>query len=777
MSEKKTSAIPLSTSRPPPSMLAQFFGVGETEEVRKESAIARTGPGRASNGQRAQSRGPAKAKKAGKGKVWPQTTKAADSCKTDKLMVSTSDYSRLLATGKPLSLKEFSKRKSVRDLPCLVKVVAGGHLRLCEVCDHDFGQEQMVVVLEKKSMRVVTCKDHMDGSSYAVPLHTTFFHLVPYWMDAERIHPNSFGRITANELLQSKALPLVFAVSVEFEVGEHHSKKTVPIGTLLFPNQKKRSKDWRQGVLRTKSESGEMVLITPDCNGRFSILACDVRLSLQQAITHLKPPFTMQTFSDCDTLYVDVVTVTVERVHKEEVLIGMMKTTEGATRDDAAAYSRMVELPVSLTLTVVTMVPKQQEMLYQVYDFVLAKYCGGMRQTAKLSSSPAGRVAVASRPVHLGSPGKLTAQSSPSTPVLPSTTLQLSVATPNRNKHRQFLANQQMASPHPTVGGIEDDQPPYDYDVIDYYEPMPTPASQQMASPHPTVGGIEDDQPPNDYDVIDYYEPMPTPASQQMASPHPTVGGIDDDQPPYDYARIDYYEAMPAPANQQLASPCPTAGGIEDDQPPNDYDVIDYYEPMPTPASQQMASPHPTLGGIDDDQPPYDYARIDYYEAMPTPANQQMAPPRPTSGGIEDDQTPNDDADKDYYEAMLTPANQQMAPPRPTAGGIEDDQTPNDDADKDYYEAMPTPANQQMAPPHSTVGGIEDDQLQQEDTLDHIYDIAHSDCYNNVLCRPVKSHSMCADDGLIMAPNPAYIEVSMATAYNMKATHLYISGP
>ena len=382
-------------------MLPQFFRVGGTAEVRKDSAIARTGPG-ASNGQCAESRGPTKAKRSarGKGKVWPQTTKATDSCKTGKLTVSTSDYSRLVATGKPLSLKEFSKRKSVRDLPCLVKVVAGTHLRLCEVCD--FGQEQMVVVLEKKSMRVVTCKDHMDGSSYDVPLHTTFFHLVPYWMDAERIHPNSFGRITANELLQSKALPLVFAVSVEFEVGEHHSKKTVPVGTLLFPKEKKRSKDRRQTVLRTKSESGEMVLITPDCNGRFSILACDVKLSLQQAITHLKVPFTMQTFSDCDTLYVDVVTVTVERVHKEEVLIVMMKTAEGTPHDDAA-YSRMVELPVSLDLTVVTMMPNQQEMLYQNYDLALAKYCGGMCQTAKLSSSPADRVAVASSPVHLTS--------------------------------------------------------------------------------------------------------------------------------------------------------------------------------------------------------------------------------------------------------------------------------------------------------------------------------------------------------------------------------------
>ena len=585
-------------------MLVQFFRVGGTAEVRKESAITGRGPG-ASNGQRAESRGPTKAKRDGKGKVWSQITKATDSCKTDKLTVSTSDYSRLVATGKPLSLKEFSKRKSVRDLPCLVKVVTGGHLRLCEVCD--FGQEQMVVVLEKKSMRVVTCKDHMDGSSYDVPLHTTFFHLVPYWMDAERIHPNSFGRITANELLQSKALPLVFAVSVEFEVSEHHSKKTVPVGTLLFPKEKKRSKDRRQGVLRTKSESGEMVLITPDCNGRFSILACDVKLSLQQAITHLKVPFTMQTFSDCDTLYVDVVTVTVERVHKEEVLIGMMKTAEGSTCDDAAAYSRMVELPVSLDLTVVTMMPNQQEMLYQNYDLALAKYCGGMCQTAKLSSSPADRVAVASSPVHLTSPGKLAVQSTPSTPVLPSTTLQLSVATPNRNEHRHFLASQQLAPPHPTVGEIEDEQPP-DAD-IDSYEAMPTPANQEMAS-HSKVK-----------------------AWTSFRSEQPPFA----DNPLF-MKKEDFVQRM----GKEV--------GI-------------------------MKAP---------ESPPLDVARVSCTVEIPLSLSLPVVP-------------------------------------------------------------------------------------KQENIPDHIYDIAHSDHYNKVLCQPVKSHNMCVDDGVVMTPNPAYIDISMATTYNMKA--------
>ena len=83
----------------------------------------------------------------------------------------------------------------------------------------------MFVILEKKSMRVTTCQDHKGGSSYAVPLNTTAFHLVPFCLDDEGIRPQSFGKITANELLQSKVFPPVIAVSEEFEVNEHHSKK------------------------------------------------------------------------------------------------------------------------------------------------------------------------------------------------------------------------------------------------------------------------------------------------------------------------------------------------------------------------------------------------------------------------------------------------------------------------------------------------------------------------------------------------------------------------
>ena len=357
MLSQKTSAIP---STPPPRPRPSVGGRTQG------SAFTRT----ANDGLCVESRGLTNAKKDGRGKAWSQSTnKQVDSFTQDVLRsVSTSDF-ELLATGKPLSLKEFSKGKSVRDLPCLVKVVAGGHRSLCDL--YSFGQEHLFVVLEKKSMRVVTCKSHMDGSSYAVPLHTSIFHLVPYWMDTEGSRPRSFGRITANELLLSKVLPPVIAVVGEFEVNEHHSKKTVPVGTLLFPKEKELLEDQRQWVLHAKSNCG-MVQITPDCNGRFSILARDVRLSLQQALDHLKPPFTMRTVSDCDTLYVNVVTV--ENVHKEDVFIGVMKSTDGTSLDDIAAFSRIVEMPISFNLTVVTMVPKQKEILGQIYEFVLSEY-------------------------------------------------------------------------------------------------------------------------------------------------------------------------------------------------------------------------------------------------------------------------------------------------------------------------------------------------------------------------------------------------------------------
>ena len=374
-----------------------------------------------------------------------------------------------------MSLKDFSKGKNARDLPCLVKVV-DGHRSLCEF--YSFGLEQMFVVLEKKNMLVVTCKDHKGGSSYAIPINTTSFHLVPFWMDAKGIRPNSFGKITANELLQSKALPPVIAVSEQFECGEH-SKTTMPVGTLLFLNeQKKQVKGWQQGVLHAKSESGEMVQITPDCNGRFSILANDVRLSLKHALDHLKPPFTMRTISDSDTLSVNVFTV--ERVHKEDVLIGMMKATEGTSLDDAASFSRMVEVPVSLNLTVVTMVAKQQKVLDEIYDFAHSEYNRIMCNPAMSLSNPADTVTMDPNPsyidistlsdhmkVYFSAHPASSVKTTPSTPSArtpPSTPLELSVTAPNDSKE-------------------------HIYDAIDNYEAIPTAGTQQKASPDSKVAG------------------------------------------------------------------------------------------------------------------------------------------------------------------------------------------------------------------------------------------------------------------------------------------------
>ena len=318
-------------------------------------------------------------------------------------LASTSDY-ELFPSGKPMSLIEFSKGKKARDLPCLVKV-AGGQRSLCD--SYSFGQAQMFVVLEKKTTLVATCRDQVDGSAYVVPVHTEAFDLVPTTslkFINEHSRPQSLGRITAEELLQCKSLPPVIAVSEEFGLSEGSEKK-VPVGTLLFPKGlKKQVTDQRQvqEVLLAKSESGEMVHITPGSYGRFSVLASDVRISLQKALNHLKPPFTMRTISDCDNMYVN--SVTVERVLKEDMLVGMMKATEGTTVEDVTSFSRMAELPVSLNLTVVTMVPKQQKTLERIYDYAHTGYYGVKRQPEKQRSSPADKVVMYTNPSYLAVP-------------------------------------------------------------------------------------------------------------------------------------------------------------------------------------------------------------------------------------------------------------------------------------------------------------------------------------------------------------------------------------
>ena len=316
-------------------------------------------------------------------------------------LASTSDY-ELLESGKPMSLKEFSKIKKTRDLPCLVKV-RDGKRSLCDF--YSYGQEEMFVVLETKSTLVATCRAQPDGSTYVVPVHTVAFDLtVPITsFKFEKHCPQSLGKITAEELLQCKSLPPVIAVSEELEltVGERSEKK-VPVGTLLFlKGVKKKMNDQRQvqEMVHAKSESGEMVFISPGCKGCFSVLASDVRISLQKALNHLKPPFTMKTISDRDTMY--VVIVTIERIHKEDMLVGMMKATEGTTVEDVASFSRMAELPVSLNLTVVTMVPKQQKTLDEIYGFAHSGYYGVIRHPEKQQSSPAYHVAMDSNPSYL----------------------------------------------------------------------------------------------------------------------------------------------------------------------------------------------------------------------------------------------------------------------------------------------------------------------------------------------------------------------------------------
>ena len=314
------------------------------------------------------------------------------------LKLASASELELEVSGKPMPLREFSKGMKQHDFPCLVKV-ADGHHSMCEY--YSFGQEQMFVVLEKKCVRVAKCKDPTDGSIYAIPVNTKSFELTPHWMDTEQMRPSSLGKITAQELLWCKTLPPAIAVSGEFTLSER-SERTVPIGTLLFPiEETKQTKDKQQprGVLLAKSESGEMVNITPDCKGRFSILASDVRLSLQEALNHLTPPFTMRTTSDCDTVYVNIVTV--ESVQEEDILIGMMKVTGGTTVEDVASFSRIAEVPVNLSLTVVTMVPKEREILDHIYDYAHTGYYGVMRRPTMDTSGLGKAIALTPNPSYM----------------------------------------------------------------------------------------------------------------------------------------------------------------------------------------------------------------------------------------------------------------------------------------------------------------------------------------------------------------------------------------
>ena len=369
------------------------------------------------------------------------------------LKLASASELELEVIGNPMSLREFSKRKRQRDLPCLVKVADGHH----SICEHySFGQEQMFVVMEKKSMLVATCKDPTDGSTYSIPVNTKSFELAPHWMDTEPVRPRSLGKITAQELLRCKSVPPVIAVSEEFELSDR-SKTKVPVGTLLFTKEKTKQRTEQQHglVLHAKSESGEMVNITLDCKGRFSVLARDVRVSLQKAVNHLKPPFTMRTISDCDTMFVDVVIV--ENAQEEGVLVGMMKVTEGTTIEDVASFSRIAEVPVNLNLTVVIMAPKEREILDHIYDYVHIGYYRVGRQPTREARNPV-KIAMSLNPSYLDFPADQAFQMKPYANVMPS-------GQPAERQSYEFSSMAQKVSSNLQVSAAE-------HRIENIYEPV-----------------------------------------------------------------------------------------------------------------------------------------------------------------------------------------------------------------------------------------------------------------------------------------------------------------
>ena len=256
----------------------------------------------------------------------------------------------------------------------------------------------------------------------------------------------------------------------------------------------------------------------------------------------------------------------------------MMKATEGTSLDDVASFSRMAEVPISLNLTVVAMVPKQQKVLDDIYDFVLAEYHGVMHRPAMSLSNPADTVIMDPNPSYIDNsmdPVKArfsahpassvkAAPSTPSARTLLSTPLQLPGTAPN-SMYRPAMS---LSNPADTV--IMDPNPSYTEisTLSDHMKFSAHPASSVKTTPStpsartlPSIPLQLSVTAPNDreehiYDAVplDYYDAKPTASTQ--ASPDSKVAGtpFKSDQPPSDDVAIDYYVTMPA-ETQRMASP------------------------------------------------------------------------------------------------------------------------------------------------------------------------------------------------------------------------------
>ena len=266
--------------------------------------------------------------------------------------------------GKKMTLKEFCfQNKS--ELPCLVRVTHGYH-SLSE--RYSLGTDQLFVVIEMKEIDTVRVKSAQgDETQYDVPLHSDAFTVLPS-ADPQYSTERTIGPL---QLLDCKGLPKVIQAASNITTVKG---RKIQSGTLLFPQEvKKKAKRLDKRLLVAKLEDGSVVEINSECGGGFIVgrSAAD-NLSLSTAAKCIKLPFECTLKPVDDDIFCD--RVTIEEVHKELFLFGVMKVSDGSIQDDVNSFQQLSEVPGNLEISVVVMVPEEEEVLEDIYESAQTYY-------------------------------------------------------------------------------------------------------------------------------------------------------------------------------------------------------------------------------------------------------------------------------------------------------------------------------------------------------------------------------------------------------------------
>ena len=262
--------------------------------------------------------------------------------------------------GKVMMLKEFCSQK--KTLPCLIKVTQG-YTSLCE--RYSLGTDQLFVVIEMKEIDTV----HVQSAQvqYDVPLQSDAFTVLPS-ADPQYRRGNIIGPL---QLLECEILPKV--IQAAFNITTVKGRK-IQSGTLLFPQEvKKKTKGLEKCLLVAKLEDGSVVEINSECGGGFIVSrsAAD-NLSLSTAAQCIKLPLECTLKPLKDDIFCN--RVTIESVHKELFLFGVMKVSDGSIQDDVKSFQQLSEVPGNLEISVVVMVPKDEDVLEDIYESAQSYY-------------------------------------------------------------------------------------------------------------------------------------------------------------------------------------------------------------------------------------------------------------------------------------------------------------------------------------------------------------------------------------------------------------------